>query len=400
MLRSLFIFTLLASPLVLCSCGDRSGKSPSATAAATEPEGFHNIADVPKGVRDEYEAFGRAFEADLRAGNLEKLKSYFDTAGATDRICNGLEGDPAVLVNFKRGLTKGVESTLSGQGKDWAESHPKFKGVVIYQNQPAARFRFTKEGIAVIDLVLSKGPGGGMRVTDFYNHAVGGSMSEMARQAAAPMLGSLDRRFFSRLLNGAALSHAELSKVIAFYEKVGKRDSAGALAEYPGLPASIREGHMVTTAYLALLQQGPDEKAYQKALKEAATRFKSANFQFMLVDLYFFEKNFVQAIACVDTILEAVGVDAALLTLKATLQKENGDLPTALATLREAMADEPDCEYAHISGLPIFLDAKDYKGVRDSLLALEKTGKYDFKKVMGDPQWADFKKSPESAAWR
>jgi hypothetical protein len=95
----------------------------------------------------------------------------------------------------------------------------------------------------------------------------------------------------------------------------------------------------------------------------------------------------------------AVEKDAALLTLKSMMIHAKGDANGAQTVLLEAFKLEPDCAFAHSRGLDVLLAAKDFAGVRDSLIFLEERG-LSFKGAMDDPVWDGFKKAPESKQWR
>jgi len=92
--------------------------------------------------------------------------------------------------------------------------------------------------------------------------------------------------------------------------------------------------------------------------------------------------------------------DAALLALKSLMLNAKGDIKGAQTVLNEAFKLEPDCIFAHSKGLDVLLAAKDFAGLRDSMILLEKKAGYGFKGNMDDPLWDEFKKAPESARWR
>jgi hypothetical protein len=98
--------------------------------------------------------------------------------------------------------------------------------------------------------------------------------------------------------------------------------------------------------------------------------------------------------------MEAVGKDAALLTLKSLLVYSKNEVPAARTILLEALQLEPDCVYAHSKGLEVLLTARDFAGARDSMIFLEQNADFKFKGSLTDPLWDDFKKAPESEQWR
>src|SRR6185503_4857647 len=121
------------------------------------------------------------------------------------------------------------------------------------------------------------------------------------------------------------------------------------------------------------------------------------SFQFMLVDAYYLEKDYDNAIRCIDNFMQTLEKDAALLALKSLMLNAKGDIKDAQTVLSEAFKLEPDCIFAHSKGLDVLLAAKDFAGVRDSMIFLEQKGGYVFKGALSDPLWNEFKKAPESA---
>jgi tetratricopeptide (TPR) repeat protein len=273
--------------------------------------------------------------------------------------------------------------------------------MVLYKGDPAVRFRFAgKSGIGIVDFVLRTNSNGQIRIVNLCNHAMGYDVVEQGRQTVAPMLADLDQSFLERLVNKPNINPADLQRFGDLAKKFGKQDFEGAVSVYQSLPAELKETMAATMMNIAALQNLRDDEKYKQALKEAGKRFKSASFEFMLVDACFLDKQYDQAIECIDHFMEALEKDAALLALKSLMLKSKGDIQGARSTLAEALKMEPECVFAHAKGLDVLMAAKDFPALRDSMIFLEKTGGYAFKGHLDDPLWEDFRKAPESAAWR
>jgi tetratricopeptide (TPR) repeat protein len=214
------------------------------------------------------------------------------------------------------------------------------------------------------------------------------------------MLAELDKSFLERLLDQPKVPQADIERFGELAKQFRSGDFAGTVATYKSLPPALRETKLVTAIYLGALQRGNDDAGYKAALKQAAAKFKTANFQFMLVDMYYLDKEYDKAAGCVDAFMQAVGKDAALLALKSLMLNAKGDVPAARAALGEALQLEPDCVYAHAKGLDVLLAARDFPAVRDSMIFLEKNAGYNFRGALKGGIWADFKQAPESAQWR
>lgn len=347
------------------------------------------------------EAFGRSLQGVIAAGDVDAVRAQFDVAAITDALCAGLRLESRKLADFRTGLRTGMSNSIGVLANTWKDDDPTFRGVVTHDGRLAVRFRFVNDesGIGIVDFVLRPGPEG-LRVADFHNRTLGFGMVEQTRQLMAPVLANLDRGFLERLVGGPGITKAHLDAFSAMAKAGAAGDFAAVVAAHEKLPAALRDTPAVISMHVAALQRTGDDAGYSAALKRAAAKFPAPLFRFMLVDVYFLEKDWDKAIACVDEFMAAVERDAAMLALRALLEKEAGRTDAALATLREALAAEPDCVYAHSKGLDVLLAAKDWAGVRASVEFLESTGRFAFKGQMEDPLWAGFLASPESAAWR
>jgi len=398
--RPICAIALAVSCLVACSKKDQ----PTTKTVPPKPASarYESVAQVPADARKELEAFARQLESDLNAGNTQAVQAAFSVPGITDIVCEGIKVPDKQLDQFKTGMQSGLFSTLKFVAGVWTTEQPKYKGIVLYKGSPALRFRFVSDeaGISLLDLVVAKDSKGRAHIVDFYNQSMGFGMVEQARQTMAPLLAELDKNFLDRLLGKPNLSTADVQSFSAFMLKFRQNDFAGVAARYKTLPTVLRTNLTSTAVYISAVQRLGDNKAYKAALKEAATRLKTANFEFMLVDLYFLDKEYDKAIECLDHFIEAVGKDAALLTLKSLLVYSKNEVPAARTILLEALQLEPDCVYAHSKGLEVLLAARDFAGARDSMMFLEQNADFKFKGSLTDPLWDDFKKAPESEQWR
>jgi hypothetical protein len=396
------ILRMLLPVAVLCllvGCSKSEQKAASSPAGAARPE-YNSLSDVPAELRSELESFARQFEADIRSGDSNAVRRAFDGAAIAEGICEGMQGTQKSLSQFKSGMQAGLAKATMRLTQQWSESDAKYKGLVLYKGSPAARIRFAREeGVALVDMVLRRNSQGKVRIVNLCNHAMGYDMVEQCRQSSAPMLAEQDKGFLERLVNKPNISPADMKRFADLSKRFASQDYAGVVSAYKGLPPALKDMTVTMVYILALQNLGKDDQ-YKQALKEAGKRFKSASFQFMLVDAYYLDKKYDQAIECIDNFMQMLEKDAALLALKSLMLNDKGDIKGAQTVLSEAFKLEPDCIYAHSKGLDVLLAAKDFAGVRDSMIFLEKTGGYAFKGTLKDPLWDEFKKAPESARWR
>jgi len=346
------------------------------------------------------EAFARQLVEDLIAQRTDAVIAVFDRDAIVSAVLDGIDAKNADVEALRKGMENGIDGSLRDVAAEWYASAPKWKRIVVTDGQPSARFRFTgPSGLSIVDLALVP-HGTSWRVADFHNRALGLSLVEQVRQSVATMLGDAGGGVLARIFGNTGLSAADAKNVADMMAARARGDFAGALAAHAKLPKAVQDTSLVTTVFVQCLSQGEDTGAYVAALEAAAKRFPAPMFRFTLIDAHFLKKDWKKAIACVDECMLLVERDAAMLALRAQLQMQSGDVPGAHKTLREAMQLEPDCEYALANGLDVWLAVKDWAAVRDAMVALEKTGKYQFRGQIDDDLWAEFRKAPESERWR
>jgi len=387
------------APVLLALVG--CSKSEPKPAASALPE-FNTVSDIPADLQSDLESFAGQLERDSRERETNAIRRAFDVKAIADAVFGDIKSNEGRLDKLKNGFTQGLWQSTGQLAAGLAQNNAKYKGLVLYKGSPAARFRFVmdKSGIAIVDLVLRRNAQGKVRIANFCNYAMGYDLVEQARQMSAPMLAELDKGFLARLVNEPNVSPDDMIQFGELAKRTARRDYAGLVIVYKGLRPALKESLPATMMYLAALQNLGNGTDYKQALKEAGRRFNSASFQFMLVDAYYLDKEYDKAIECIDNFMQALEKDAALLTLKSLLLKAKGDVKGALTILREAFKLEPDCTYAHSKGLDVLLAAKDFAALRDSMIFLENSGRYNFKGAMNDPLWDEFKKAPESKKWR
>lgn len=382
--------------LIVAACSPAAPEE--ATPASTEPVA---IREPTPAELQAAEQFGHTLERRLREGDAAAVVGAFDIEAIITGVCAGLDLPAKAEADFRRGAAGSLESSLLVAASQWIEQAPTFKRVLARDGVLHARFRFVDddEGIAIIDYRLQAGEAG-LHITDMHNQTTGLGMVEQARQAAIPMFASSDKGLLERLISGPGVSAADVRTFGELSVAFGQGDSAAALAAYAKLPPALRDTAMATNMHVTSLLRSGDEEAYAAAIRAAGERFPAPLFRFGLVDVHALEQDYPAAVACVDEFMAAVERDAALLALRALLVLQTGDTPAAHATLREALALEPDCEYAHLNGLDVLLEAGDHAAVRDSLEFLEGLGTYSFEGQLDDPIWAGFLEAPESGPWR
>jgi tetratricopeptide (TPR) repeat protein len=358
--------------------------------------------DVPEDFRKDAEAFAQGLEKSIHGGNASGVQAAFDTEHTMELICDGISGPPESLSQIKSGIHQAMRISMPQITDLWIRQDVKYKGLLIYKGELAARFRFIAEdrGISMTDLVLNTNRSGRIIVANFYDHNTDYELIEGSKVSSLSLLLDIDNSFIARFLNQPNIDDGQLRQFAGMTSALAEKNYVKAVNHYRTLSDPLRNSIIASRLYVMALHLSRNTNGYIQALKDVSTRFDHPSWQLALMKAYHAEKNYDKAIACLDSFMESTGKDAALLTWKSLLLNEKGDVFLARRKLQEALKLELDCAYAHLNGLDVFLAAQDFAAVRDSIQFLEKNAGYSFKGKLTDPIWREFKKAPESKPWR
>jgi len=281
-----------------------------------------------------------------------------------------------------------------------AREERKLKRLLTVDGQPFARVRFAGEqGITILDLELIR-RGDGFAFRGFHNRTIGVSVLEEMRNMAVIVTAKQSAGLLARLFGAESLSAADVDNLLEMNMAFQRGEFDKAKARHDKLSKMLRESSMVTAMHLQILANGTDEDAYVAALENAVARFPAPKFRMTMVDAHFLRQRWKEAVRCVDEAMQGIERDAVLLTLRATIELQGGDVAAARKSTAEAMALEPDTLYVLTASLDVLLAAKDWATLAATLQTLEKTGKFDFHGKIEDDAWAEFRKQPESKPWQ
>ena len=382
--------------------GDTNAATSEAANATAEKPLAATLAGHDPQLTNQLEQLAAKLEQSLLEEDLAAFKACFDQEAMLEEILLGVTASGKNFEAFKKGMRVGINKTLSSLAETWIGQETKYKGIVTSLNRPAIRFRFIGEegGIAFIDFVSVRKRGGQYAVANIYNQSVGFDVAAQVRQTALPLLADLDKNLIQRILDKPQLKLSEVQQFGEFSKSFSQGDYDACIQQFPKLPEPLKNTLSARVIHFSALQKTGDMDGYRQALKLTAAQFKQTSFEFMLVDVYFLEKKYSQAIQCLDNFSKAIGPDSALLTLRACMVHADGQVAQAKESLSQALALEPECAFAHSRGIDLLLAAQDFKAVRNSMQILEAKAGYDFKGNLTDEVWKDFLKAPESAPWR
>jgi hypothetical protein len=317
-------------------------------------------------------------------------------------------------------------------GIDW-ESNPKWKELrdtldrrvradpaQLLANLEGTRARFlrlrdTSAGTAALVRCVMPGgastyfdffprfhPDGSAHLANIYNHASGLTIPEALRAILLTLAPANDRTLWQRLFHGSESTDPALLESL---DTALRTRNPGAVGEvWPKLPPALRAQRPLLMSAIQILMLDPDSPAYLAVLDEARTRYADEPLADLLsIDFHYLKKDLAGLEACLDRIAQRLGgIDANLLTLRASGRFLAGAYDACQESLAEALALEPDFEGAHQTRLQLLITQRDFAGAVAQLGEITDRFRRPFPPptARDNPALDAFLASPEFAKWR
>ena len=185
-------------------------------------------------------------------------------------------------------------------------------------------------------------------------------------------------------------------------DSIAKNDYAGAYKALEHFPEDYRKSRQWAIMRVTYGGRAGDDN-YRQALRHLATRFGGdADLQLLLIDHYFYEKQFGRALQAVSALEQAVGgEDASTNGLKGNLLTALQRPRDAEAACRRGIALEADFKPAYWCVVSVAIERNDGKTVVETLTAYEKAFgvRFDPAKLAGQEPYESISRTPEFAAW-
>ena len=377
--------------------GFNKRKAPSAAVPPAQPSPSPSASPLPLPApspapltEQEITAFAEQVERTLAEGDGSFVGSRCDTESFLHRAFFGLDVDP--------GFVKGVRSGLNGSGKSLgrqlvaaqqADEGSAYSMLSYRVDPPQVLFRLLGEGVNYYEFTLVRGADGKVSWGDVYVYAGSTRISEAMRRMAVQSM--------AELRSGQRAVTADIFARFVALARDGKWEQL--LVAYKQLPPKRQGDKQLLMLRLRAAQETSDEE-YQAAL--AAIEALGSNEPGMaltLYDAYFLRQEWKRCQQAIDRLERAVG-DPFLHSMRAYTFIESKEFDAALTSARKAVETEPDLDHGHVAVLTVALESKDHQLAAEALNTLASKFEYDYSElVAGDPQFADFAKSPAGKAW-
>jgi tetratricopeptide (TPR) repeat protein len=369
-----------------------------AAALAALPGGAASAADAP--VRKSPSAVGEALAVALNARDPDAFMRNVDT-GAVVRIVlkdfNLGEKDTAAL---REQLPTSVRASMSTSMR------------ALTQSKASARFmRDGKEDGRAYALVrVDMGEGGvdyikyflspRHAVEDWYVYTSAALFSTQVRFNLAAML--KNDSLLANLFGLRSVSRSDLKPFADMRQHVATDDYAAAFRALEDFPESYRKSRQWALMRVTYGGRAGDE-SYRAALRHLAANFGGdSDLQLVLIDHYFFEKQFDRALAAIAALEQAVGgEDASTTSLRGNLLTEMKRYPDAAQACRRAIASEPDFKQGYWCLVTVGTSSNDGKLAVEGLTGYEKAFDVSFHpdKLAAQDVYKKVARTPEYAAW-
>ena len=347
---------------------------------------------------EEAREFCDTFAEKFAKGDGVWLSDHLDIPGMAWRATDGRKDGFAK--GFRNGASEKKDGVLKGVSnllimKDQFEDY-RFRHLRKDKESWKGLFRLLmKDGAMNFhELELVRKANGEVGVSEFDNYMTGETLTETFRGICRDAAQSLDAK------------NDKDGKAIEAYDKVARMSEAQRKGEYKQvlelyrqLPEHLQKTKMVSSLRLQAAAN-LDEKTYLVAMEEYAKNFPNdPSKDFVSIDAFFLSKNYDQARAAIDRLIERTGGDGHLSYLKATLYSVDQKPKEAIEAAREGIKAEDDYEKNYDAILNASLETKEYGLTKEMLEALGSKFAITFNDLTTIPVYADFVKSPEFAEW-
>lgn len=359
------------------------------------------------------EAEALEFGEELVDALLEQDGEAVARAVDFDAILDAAIAGVDVPAGFREGFLKGAQEARDRDGHPLLrELRPMMRGGadikatkgLRWEDRPAGLVRVigSDSATSYIVFMLDRGADGRVKAVDYFSLANGEQSSQAIRRIYLAAVAQANQGFLGRLFGGeqAFLKHLNDLKRMAAAHREGRAKEA--LEIYDGLPEASKSEKAFQILRYSATQALGDDKKYLEAIEDFARRFPDDPARdFLMIDGYLIKDppEPAKALECIDRLDKTLGGDAYLKVLRGNMLMRLERPDDALASYREAIADEPDLEQAHNTLLEAALAIKRFDIVADALDDLESLIGQELVDLSEIDELKEFLASTEGKAW-
>ncbi|VUD67313.1 hypothetical protein TDB9533_03730 [Thalassocella blandensis] len=204
------------------------------------------------------------------------------------------------------------------------------------------RLNLGDSGFDYIEFITRRNSKKQYQAVDWYQLAAGQLMSDTIGSLAKLMIDP-DPNFLKKLLGVQQIDKEVFSKIQSLIEYFRSHQYDTAYQAYFKLPSHIRNKRIMIIIGITVASRTNDEEKYKKLLGILAKHYSDEpSAAFMLIDYYFYQKDWKQVLASVDAIESRFGADAMLELLRANVYLVSNDFKKLELHANKAIMMEPD----------------------------------------------------------
>jgi hypothetical protein len=355
--------------------------------------------------KQQMQELGELLALSIRANDFNQIDKKFDMDRFINKVADGLAVMESERADFKKGMQQALSVGLMKKmftGLESIEKTSDFIGLFSIDNsiRPVVRLNYAAGGVNYIELELVK-TNQGYRIVDMFVAANGQYLSDTVTQGGM-MIMAQPGGWVASLVDDQSSRENVIKIIHQAVASKNKGDMAGMYQALQQLPEKAKRSEIVQLMLVTAASAGLSEDIYKKELANLAKNFgDSPRYAFMLVDYYFYEGNYQQALKSVSLPLKRYNNDAALLILRASIHMSAKDYTKAYADINAAAAKEPNLEDIYWTAVTLSLTEGKYQKTLDWLGKLESQFGYEFaeENFAGQEMYQGFAASNEFKQW-
>lgn len=380
-------------------------------AAAQVVDTAHDVTRKPQAKTDTAPTEDECLELAQRlldavaAGDGAAIERWIDRDALLARMTAGVDAPPSFRQGFVAGVSRSfgeisptARSLATLAGAEGGDMH--FLRMRRIESDATLLFRVvTSDGLDYYEFRLGRRASGELAISDTFTFLSGEWLSETLRRFYVPSAAeqSKDSRASMSAKDRALADHVKQ------FSEFGQAVSAGkwkeALTLYDQLPAELQKEKYLLTLRLIAAQK-IDEETYLAALEALRANYPDdPSLCLHAIDYYFLKKDKEKAAAAFATLDAAVGGDAQLDNLQASLLIATQDYDAALPILARGLEREPEMVQLWWLRVTCELGLEHFEDVYNTLVAIDLSFDVTWDDFKTKPLYAGFVASPWHAKW-
>jgi tetratricopeptide (TPR) repeat protein len=311
--------------------------------------------------------------------------------------------------NWKAGVRDGMLPGLNSMGQKILNQLAPDSYVKLLrlkqegeQGRALLRFDYGDQGIAYLDFFLKAGPGGEVRIVDWYDYSRGQRYASSLQQMAAIMSPTPTK--LGKLFDVVSERREAANSLLEILKLHVQQKHKAAAEKFLSQDERYLRSRLLNLIAVQSANITGDLELYRKVLANLARYHGDDEDLFLvLMDYYLLEEEYDKVLRGLDKFLAHFGVDdAGLEVVRATTLYYKGDYGAALSASQRAIAMEPAYEYGYWTQLVTQAAMGDYAGGVTTARLMEQEFDYDMspEALAEDPDLAPLVESQAYRSWR